>query len=105
MISALAILAGALLTVAAALALIRVVRGPTVLNRIVALDVLVSILLSVLGLEAAYNRHATTLPIMVSLALIGFVGSVSVARFVAADRDDPSPEDEADIPSTLGVDS
>lgn len=104
MISALATLAGGILAVSAALALVRIIRGPTVLNRIVALDVLVSILLSVLGLEAAYNRHATTLPIMVALALIGFVGSVSVARFVAADRDEPLDYGETGAP-TLDVDT
>lgn len=93
--------AAPMLTVAALLTLIRIIRGPTVLNRIVALDVLVSIVISALGLEAAYNEHTTTVPIMVALGLTGFVGSVSVARFYA--RADAGPE--ADAPTTLGLDT
>jgi multicomponent Na+:H+ antiporter subunit F len=103
MTTVLALVAGGVLTVAALLALLRVIRGPTVLNRVVALDVMVSILISALGVEAAYNRHTTTVPIIVALALVGFVGSVSVARFVA--RDDDAGGEEAGAPTTLGVDA
>lgn len=101
MLIVLTALAAPMLTAAAILTLIRIIRGPTVLNRIVALDVMVSILISLLGLEAAYNEHTTTVPIMVALALIGFVGSVSVARFVA--RDDDESGEESGAPTTLGL--
>ncbi|MGH8823898.1 MAG: monovalent cation/H+ antiporter complex subunit F, partial [Jiangellaceae bacterium] len=46
------------------------------------------------GLEAAVNRHATTLPILVVLSLVGFVGSVSVARFAAGEVRPPVAETE-----------
>ncbi len=75
------VMAGGLLTVAAVVLLIRISRGPTMLDRIAALDVLVAVLISGLAIEAAVNRHTTTLPILVVLALVGFVGSVTVARF------------------------
>jgi len=75
------VVGGALLTLAALLLLIRISRGPTMLDRIAALDVLVAVLISGLAIEAAVNRHTTTLPILVVLALVGFVGSVTVARF------------------------
>ena len=102
MLIVLTAVAAPMLTVAALLTVVRIIRGPPVLNRIVALDVLVSIIISALGLEAAYNEHTTTVPIMVALALIGFVGSVSVARFVA--RDDDSGV-ESGAPTTLGMDT
>ena len=97
----LAVIAAVILAVATCLAFVRIVRGPTVLDRIVALDVVVSIVVTTLGLEAAYNEHTTTVPIMVSLGLIGFIGSVGVARFAAAD--DGSREQESGGPTTLGV--
>lgn len=75
----------AMLAVAAVLVLVRMTVGPTMLNRVVAMDVLIAITVAGLGLEAAVNRHATTLPILVVLSLVGFVGSVSVARFAARD--------------------
>ncbi|MBB5789418.1 monovalent cation/H+ antiporter complex subunit F [Jiangella mangrovi] len=75
----------AMLSLSAVLVLIRMAAGPTMLNRVVAMDVLIAVVVAGLGLEAALNRHATTLPILVVLSLVGFVGSVSVARFAAHD--------------------
>ncbi|HSU36369.1 MAG TPA: MrpF/PhaF family protein, partial [Propionibacteriaceae bacterium] len=49
-------------------------------------DVLIAILIATLALEAIINDHSTTLPVMLVLSLLGFAGSVSIARFVA-DRD------------------
>jgi multicomponent Na+:H+ antiporter subunit F len=71
----------AMLGVAAMLLLFRVTRGPTTLDRAVALDALVAVVIGALVLEAAANRHTTTLPVLVVLTLVAFVGSVSIARF------------------------
>lgn len=75
-----------LLGAAALMALIRIVLGPSMLDRMVATDVLLAILIAGIGTEAVYNGHATTLPIMVVLAILGFAGSVSVARFVSREE-------------------
>ncbi|WP_137120112.1 monovalent cation/H+ antiporter complex subunit F [Segeticoccus rhizosphaerae] len=97
-----AVIAGALLAVSSAIALVRIVRGPSVLDRAVASEVIVSIVVCAIGLEAATTRHAAVLPILVSLSLVGFIGSVSVARFVARDRDDPPPQDPGRPPGGRG---
>ena len=79
--------AGALmLSVAAVLTVGRLSRGPTSLDRVVASDVLIAVVIATLALEAIINDHSTTLPVMLVLSLLGFAGSVSIARFVA-DRD------------------
>ena len=77
----------ALLTTAATLLVIRMALGPTMLDRVIALDVLVAVLICGLGVEAAFNRHTTTLPILVVFSLVGFVGSVSMARFTRGSDD------------------
>lgn len=77
----------ALLAVAALLLVARISLGPTMLDRVVALDVLVAVVICGLALEAAINRHTTTLPILGVLSLLGFVGSVSVARFTRGSDD------------------
>ena len=77
----------AVLGIAALLLLVRISRGPTMLDRAVALDVLVAVLVCGLALEAAMNRHTTTLPILVVLSLIGFVSSVTIARFTPGSDD------------------
>ncbi|WP_131106281.1 monovalent cation/H+ antiporter complex subunit F [Ornithinimicrobium sufpigmenti] len=80
---------GGLLFLSALLSLIRITLGPSVLDRVVASDVLVSIVVCALGAYAALTDAWTTLPLLISLSLVGFMGSVAVARFVARDRDTP----------------
>jgi multicomponent Na+:H+ antiporter subunit F len=78
--------AAVLLMIAAALTVLRMSRGPSSLDRVVAADVLVAVVIAGLALEAIINHHTTTLPVMLVLSLLGFAGSVAIARFVA-DRD------------------
>ncbi|HEY0644858.1 MAG TPA: monovalent cation/H+ antiporter complex subunit F [Nocardioides sp.] len=77
----------ALLTIAGICTVVRMTQGPTLLDRAVAFDVFVAVAICALALEAAHNRHTTTLPILLVLALLGFVGSVSVARFTQGSDD------------------
>jgi multicomponent Na+:H+ antiporter subunit F len=80
-VNALLVFCVGVLGLAALLLVLRISLGPTMLDRVVALDVLVAVIICGLALEAAVHRHTTTLPILVVLSLLGFVGSVSVARF------------------------
>lgn len=94
--------AATMLGVAALFALIRVVRGPSALDRLVGMDVLLSCLIGAIGIEAAYGRHGTTLPVLAVLALLGFVGSVAIARFGAdIGDDDPDRREEARVEARL----
>ena len=77
-----------ILAVAAALLVIRLTIGPTLLDRAVALDAIVTVVICGLVIEAAVNRHTTTLPILLVLTMVGFVGSVSIARFAARSTDE-----------------
>ena len=71
--------AGTILGLAAALALTRLVRGPTVLDRVIALDVLLSTIIGAIAVEAAVNRHGTSLPVLAVIALLGFlVGGIGL---------------------------
>lgn len=91
--------------VAALLTTGRIITGPSVLDRVVATDVMVSIVICALGLQIVLADGSSTLPILISLSLVGFMGSVAVARFVARDRDypvdfgDPDDPDDPDAPS------
>jgi len=75
-----------LLSGTALLALARMYRGPSLLDRVVAADLLLSTMLGAVGAEAAVNGHATTLPVLVVLSLLGFVGSVSLVRFAVREE-------------------
>ncbi|GAB3150338.1 monovalent cation/H+ antiporter complex subunit F [Microbacterium sp. RG1] len=69
--------------VAALLTLWRVITGPSILDRAVASDVLLTEVMCVLGAEMAINHHTRTLPVLLVIAAIGVFGSISIARFVA----------------------
>ncbi len=68
---------------AAVLTLWRIVRGPSILDRAIASDVLLTELMCVLGAEMAINQHTRTLPVLLVIAAVGVFGSISIARFVA----------------------
>jgi multicomponent Na+:H+ antiporter subunit F len=85
--TAVVLLCAVLLAAAAFLALSRVERGPSMLDRTIALDVLTTTLVAFVGLEAAWSRRTDTIPVLVALSLVGFVGSVTIARF--ASREPP----------------
>lgn len=87
-----------LLSITGVLCLVRIVRGPTMLDRTVAADVFVAASAGAIGIEAAVGRHETTLSILVVLALVGFLGSVSIARFAAPDTDRRSHDDDPSSP-------
>lgn len=76
-----------LLAITGVLCIVRIVRGPTMLDRTVAADVFVAASAGAIGIEAAVERHDTTLSILVVLSLVGFLSSVSIARFAAPDTD------------------
>jgi multicomponent Na+:H+ antiporter subunit F len=81
------IIAGLLMGAGAIGAVIRIIRGPSALDRIIASDVLVATAICAVGAEMAINGHTDTMPVLLGLALFGIVGSVSVARFISS-RDD-----------------
>lgn len=78
------IICAVLLGLTGLLCLVRIVRGPTMLDRTVAADVFVAACVGAIGVEAAVSRNTVTLPILVSLALVAFLGSVSIARYAAS---------------------
>ena len=69
--------------VAALLTIVRIVIGPSILDRAVASDVLLTEVMCVLGAEMAINGHTRSLPVLLIIAAIGVFGSITVARFVA----------------------
>ncbi|KQZ23739.1 monovalent cation/H+ antiporter complex subunit F [Microbacterium sp. Root553] len=76
--------------IAAILTIVRIVRGPSILDRAVASDVLLTEVMCVLGAEMAINGHTRNIPVLLIIAAVGVFGSISVARFVAR-RDNTTP--------------
>ncbi|WP_445256927.1 monovalent cation/H+ antiporter complex subunit F [Nocardioides aurantiacus] len=79
--SVLLLLAAVVLGVAGLLTLARMTMGPTMLDRAISFDVLLSVTICAIAVDAAVRRTAENVPAMLVATLLGFVGSVSVARF------------------------
>ncbi|CAM3778855.1 monovalent cation/H+ antiporter complex subunit F [Isoptericola cucumis] len=93
------VVAAVLVVSAALLALRRIEKGPSMLDRALGLDLLTASLVGAIAIEAAWSRRTETIPILVALSLVGFVGSVVISRFVAREPDGDgevrSPEEVA----------
>ncbi|MFP7696768.1 monovalent cation/H+ antiporter complex subunit F [Trueperella sp. LYQ143] len=68
--------------IAACLIVGRIVKGPTSLDRMVAVDLMTSILLGAFAVLAAVTRRSDLLAVFIVLSLVGFVGSTTLARFL-----------------------
>ena len=71
-----------LLTVALAVFMFRVLRGPSIPDRVVALDGVLSVVVSGIIVAAARADSGITLSTVLVVSLVGFVGTVALGRFV-----------------------
>lgn len=76
---------GILVTVGAVLAIVRAEKGPSMLDRTVALDIVVTAMIVAVAVYGAVERRTDVVPVLVVLSLVGFVGSVTIARFAAVE--------------------
>jgi len=74
--------AAALLLVAAMIGVNRIAAGPSQLDRSVAADLMVAVVVAGLGLWTAWTDQPTYLMVLVLLSLLGFTSAVSIARMV-----------------------
>lgn len=72
---------GALL-VAATCAGARLLYGPHLADRVVALDVLLVTLMGALAIDAADRGSTTNLRLLVVIAIVGFTATVAASRFI-----------------------
>jgi multicomponent Na+:H+ antiporter subunit F len=70
----------ALLCLAGAFTLVRLLRGPDTLDRIAALDVFLILIVAAAAVYIAIYRDGSNIPLLAAVALIGFVGSATAAR-------------------------
>lgn len=63
-------------------ALLRVLKGPTVLDRIIASDVFLITVVMVLVLDMIVHKHDNSIALMIAIAATGALATITVARFV-----------------------
>lgn len=71
-----------MLALAAAIALVRLLRGPSLPDRVVAMDLLGTLTVGLLVVGAAASGQRAFLDAAIIIALIGFVSNIAYARFI-----------------------
>ncbi|MCG6906217.1 MAG: sodium:proton antiporter [Desulfobacteraceae bacterium] len=87
-------LALVLLIVSAALAFIRLVRGPQAADRVVALDLIAVLIVAFLAAYAIHSEDASFLDVAIAYALVAFLGTVALSRFLLRSRRRRSTEEK-----------
>jgi len=80
------------------LTVVRILRGPTLPDRVLGLDMLVAIaigLIAVLAIKSGFNLY---IDIAIALSLVGFLATVAFARFILARGLSPEKETRAGLP-------
>jgi multicomponent Na+:H+ antiporter subunit F len=70
------------LSIALGIALIRLMRGPTLPDRVVALELVATLLVGMTAVYSIGSRQPVYLDVAIVLALVGFLGAVAFARFM-----------------------
>ena len=71
-----------MLALAAILTFIRLVRGPTLPDRVIAIDLIGALVVCLLVVLAASTGQKAFLDVAIVMALISFVATVGYARFI-----------------------
>ena len=74
---------GGLLFLAGLGVVIRVSKGPTMLDRMVAVDLFTSTIVCAIAVISALTRRTDLIPVLVVLAIVGFIGSTTISRVLA----------------------
>ena len=71
-----------MLSVSALLVFVRLVRGPAAVDRVIALDLLITIGIAIITTYSILSGDSTFLDIAMILALIAFLGTVAFAYYL-----------------------
>lgn len=76
----------------------RLVRGPSLPERVIALDGLIVVGVSAIAVHAMSTGRGSFLPVLVVITLVGFVGTAASARFIerTVEGADAAPTTEED---------
>ena len=90
------IIATTFIIIGATCSFIRLVIGPTLSNRVVALDYLAYLAVAAISLLAIRFDNSTYLDVAIVIALLGFLAVVAFARYVERRLAQGTDEDEID---------
>jgi multicomponent Na+:H+ antiporter subunit F len=80
-----------LVSVSLFLAAIRLFRGPSLADRVVALELIASLMVGVIAIIAITADQGVLIDVAIAVTLVGFLGAVGFARYMEKGTADGSP--------------
>ncbi len=75
------------LTVAVFLVVTRIEQGPSMLDRVAAIDIVTASLIGFVAVSSAMTGRGDLIALLAALALVGFLSTVTIARFAAVESE------------------
>lgn len=76
------------LSVAEILVLVRFIKGPSIIDRVIALDLMITIGIGIISIYSIINNQPTFLDIAMILALIAFLSTVAFSYYLQKRKKD-----------------
>ena len=76
------VLASVMVTLSVVLAFIRLLRGPSLPDRVVSFDLMTTVAVGIMALYSIATEETVFLDVAIVLALISFLGTVAFARYL-----------------------
>jgi len=71
-----------LLAVAAILCIVRFIKGPTVPDRVIAIDAMNSLVIGIIVLLSLYFSNSLFLDIAIVYAILAFIGNLAISKYL-----------------------
>lgn len=81
------------LSIGMILVLIRFIKGPSIADRVIALDLIITVGISMMSIYAIVSKQEAFLDIATIFALIAFLGTVSFAYYLEKTGGSDKPEE------------
>jgi multicomponent Na+:H+ antiporter subunit F len=88
----------ALVSLALFLAALRLFRGPSLADRVVALELIASLMVGVIAVVSIVGEQPILIDVAITLALVGFLGAVAFARYMEKGTTARGLAEETDTP-------
>lgn len=82
------------------LAVIRLIRGPSLPDRVVALDLIAFLAIGLIAILSVSARRPTALDAALTLALISFLATIAFARYVERSSSDDRRQEDPPSPTS-----
>jgi multicomponent Na+:H+ antiporter subunit F len=77
-----------ILTISVILVFVRLFRGPAIVDRVIALDLIITIGIGIITVYSIRQNQKILLDVAIILALIAFLGTIAFSYYIEKQKDD-----------------